>query len=76
MHIGYQSLALLGGDRQGDSRLSVSNYVKGEGEFWELWDGNGRDPEFAAGWSTKLPSAIACGPAAYRPQLSEVKTSE
>jgi hypothetical protein len=48
LHIGYQSLAYLGegqrGARQGDSRTSVANVVRGHGEYWELWDGNGRDP--------------------------------
>ena len=48
LHIGYQSLAYLGegqrGARQGDSRTSVANFVRGHGEYWELWDGNGRDP--------------------------------
>jgi hypothetical protein len=48
LHVGYQSLAYLGegqrGARQGDPRTSVANFVRGHGEYWELWDGNGRDP--------------------------------
>jgi hypothetical protein len=48
LHIGYQSLAYLAegerGSRMGDPRRAVGNFVRGYGEYWELWDGNGRDP--------------------------------
>jgi hypothetical protein len=47
-HVGYQSLAALGegqaGARMGSSQKAVENFVRGHGEYWELWDGNGRDP--------------------------------
>ena len=47
-HVGYQSLAYLGegerGARMGSPKKAVENYVRGHGEYWELWDGNGRDP--------------------------------
>jgi len=48
LHIGYQSLAYLAegerGARMGDPRRAVANFVRGRGEYWELWDANGRDP--------------------------------
>ncbi len=48
MHVGYQSLAFLSegerGARMGSPEKAVDNYVRGHGEYWELWDGNGRDP--------------------------------
>jgi hypothetical protein len=48
LHVGYQSLAYLAegeqGVRMGDPRRTVANFVRGHGEYWELWDGNGRDP--------------------------------
>lgn len=48
LHLGYQSLAYLAegerGARMGDPRRAVANFVRGHGEYWELWDGNGRDP--------------------------------
>jgi len=28
----------------GNAQKAVENYVRGHGEYWELWDGNGRDP--------------------------------
>jgi arylsulfatase A-like enzyme len=47
VHVGYQSLAALGegpaGARMGNSQKAVENYVRGHGEYWELWDANGRD---------------------------------
>jgi hypothetical protein len=47
-HVGYQSLALLSegenGARMGSPKQAVENFVRGHGEYWELWDGNGRDP--------------------------------
>jgi len=48
VHVGYQSLAALGegqaGARMGNTPKAVENYVRGHGEYWELWDVNGRDP--------------------------------
>lgn len=48
LHLGYQSLALIAegerGARMGDRRRAVANFVRGRGEYWELWDANGRDP--------------------------------
>ena len=48
VHIGYQSLAFLSkgakGARMGDPKKAVENFVRGRGEYWEIWDGNGRDP--------------------------------
>ncbi len=47
-HVGYQSLAYLStgerGARMGSPPQAVENFVRGHGEYWELWDGNGRDP--------------------------------
>jgi len=47
-HVGYQSLAYLSdgekGARMGTPQKAVENYVRGHGEYWEVWDGNGRDP--------------------------------
>ena len=48
LHLGYQSLALIAegerGKRMGDPQRAVANFVRGHGEYWELWDANGRDP--------------------------------
>jgi len=47
-HVGYQSLAYLSegqrGARMGNPKKAVENFVRGRGEYWELWGGNGRDP--------------------------------
>jgi hypothetical protein len=47
-HVGYQSLAFLSegekGARMGSPRKAVENFVRGHGEYWEIWDANGRDP--------------------------------
>jgi hypothetical protein len=47
-HVGYQSLAFLSegqaGARMGNPTKAVENFVRGHGEYWEVWDGNGRDP--------------------------------
>ncbi len=56
LHVGYQSLAYLGegerGARMGEPRTAVCNFVAGRGEYWELWDGNGRDPAICK-WLTE-----------------------
>ena len=76
LHIGYQSLALLGGERQGDSQVAVYNYVQGQGEFWELWDGNGRDPKFCRWLKTEIEQCQRLGPSAYRAQMPASKFSK
>jgi hypothetical protein len=47
-HVGYQSLAFLSegeqGARMGSPKKAVENFVRGQGEYWEVWDTNGRDP--------------------------------
>ena len=47
-HVGYQSLAFLSegekGARMGSPKKAVENFVRGQGEYWEIWDTNGRDP--------------------------------
>lgn len=45
VHVGYQSIAALGDEkRMGNPKTTVENYVRGRGEYWEVWDVNGRDP--------------------------------
>jgi hypothetical protein len=69
LRVGYQSLALLGGERQGDSQVSVYNYVRGQGEYWEVWRGNGLDPELCAWLFEEIERAREMGHAAYRNEL-------
>jgi len=69
LHVGYQSLALLGSARQGDSQVSVFNFVRGQGEYWELWRGNGQDPQLCAWLLDEIARAKAMGPEAYRAEL-------
>ncbi|MCX7011544.1 MAG: beta-galactosidase [Candidatus Sumerlaeota bacterium] len=69
LHVGYQSLALLGGERQGDSQVSVYNFVRGQGEYWELWQGNGKDPKICQWLIDEIARARKMGPDAYRAEL-------
>jgi hypothetical protein len=39
----------------GNTQKAVENFVRGYGEYWELWDVNGRDPVLCQ----KLLDAIA-----------------
>jgi hypothetical protein len=61
LHVGYQSLAYLGegerGARMGESRRVVADFVRGHGEYWELWDGNARDPVICKGLLDEIARA-------------------
>lgn len=69
LHIGYQSVAYLGSDRQGDTQVSIYNYVRGRGEYWEIWRGNALDAELCDYLVKEIARAKSLGPEAYRSEL-------
>lgn len=73
LHVGYQSLAYLGSERQGDTQVSVYNYVRGQGEYWELWRGNALDPELCQWLLKEIARAKKMGAQAYRDELLKQK---
>lgn len=69
LHVGYQSLALLGSERQGDTQVSIYNYIRGKGEYWELWKGNSTDAGFCEYLIGEISRARGMGADAYRSEL-------
>jgi hypothetical protein len=73
LHIGYQSLAYLVSERQGDTQVSVYNFVRGQGEYWELWRGNARDPDLCQWLLQEIDRARSMGAPVYRDELVKQK---
>lgn len=78
LHLGYQSVAFVGRpDRMGDPQVAVYNFVRGKGEYWELWHGNGRDPEVCKWLLDEIAEAETTGVEEYRSRLEKAgKTFE
>ncbi|PYK10123.1 MAG: hypothetical protein DME65_10655 [Verrucomicrobia bacterium] len=49
-HHGFQSVAGFGhgGERMGSIEMAVLNVVHAQGEYWELWHGDGMNPQTSA----------------------------
>lgn len=70
-HHGFQSLASLanGGERMGSIELAVLNVVHVEGEYWELWHGDGLNAETSAAVARAWEEGRRLGYDAYKKKL-------
>jgi hypothetical protein len=70
-HHGFQSLASLsrGGPRMGSIELAVLNVIHGEGEYWELWRGDGLSLETATAVAKAWEEGKRLGYDAYKNKL-------
>lgn len=78
-HHGFQSLASLsrGGARMGSIELAVLNVIHGQGEYWELWRGDGLSMETSAAVARAWQEGKRLGYDAYKKKLiSEGKYRE
>ncbi len=73
LHVGYQSVAYIGSERQGDTKVSIYNYVRGKGEYWELWRGNSLDVDLCESLLKEIDRAREIGIDAYRESLSDMQ---
>lgn len=69
LRVGYQSVAYIGSERQGDTGVSIYNYVRGQGEYWEIWRGNALDTELCEHLLHEIDRARKIGATAYRKEL-------
>ena len=79
VHHGFQSLASLsrGGERMGSIELAVLNVVHAQGEYWELWHGDGLSSETSAAVARAWQEGRRLGYDAYKKKLmSEGKYRE
>ena len=78
-HHGFQSLASLsrGGERMGSIELAVLNVIHAQGEYWELWHGDGLSMETSAAVARAWQEGRRLGYDAYKKKLiSEGKYRE
>ena len=78
-HHGFQSLARLSypNDRMGSIEMAVLNMVHAEGEYWELWHGDGMSVETSTAVARAWEEARRIGYDAYKKKLmSEGKYRE
>jgi hypothetical protein len=70
-HHGFQSLASLsrGGERMGSIELAVLNVIHAQGEYWELWRGDGLSLETSAAVATAWQEGKRLGYDAYKKKL-------
>ena len=68
-HHGFQSLAGLGGERMGSIELAVLNVVHAQGEYWELWRGDGLSLETSAAVAKAWEEGRRLGYDAYKNKL-------
>lgn len=70
-HHGFQSVAGFsnGGERMGSIEMAVLNVVHGNGEFWELWRGDGTNAETSAAISKAWEEGRKLGYEAYKQKL-------
>lgn len=71
--VGFQSVASFKTtpERQGSMELAAFNYVRAEGEYWELWRGDGLDPAITERVAAAVREAQAMSPDAYKARLVE-----
>ncbi len=79
-HHGFQSLAGFGGrkgERMGSIELAALNVVHAQGEYWELWHGDGMDPNTSGAVLKAWQEAKQLGYEGYKKKLmSEGKYKE
>jgi hypothetical protein len=78
-HHGFQSLARLSrpNERMGSIEMAALNMVHAQGEYWELWHGDGMSVETSAAVARAWDEARRVGYDAYKKQLiSEGKYRE
>ena len=70
-HHGFQSLAGLTheNERMGSIEMAALNVVHGQGEYWELWTGDGLNPETSAAVSRSWEEARRLGYEGYKQKL-------
>jgi Beta-galactosidase len=70
-HHGFQSAAALsrGGERMGSIEMAVLNVVHANGEYWELWYGDGVSVETSAAIASAWQEAKKLGYDAYKEKL-------
>jgi hypothetical protein len=70
-HHGFQSLASLadGGARMGSIELAVLNVVHAQGEYWELWHGDGLSVDTSAAVARAWEEGRRLGYQAYKNKL-------
>ena len=70
-HHGFQSLAGFsrGGERMGSVEMAVLNVVHGNGEYWELWHGDGMNPQTSAAIESAWQEGKKLGYKAYKEKL-------
>jgi len=69
---GFQSLASFAAKdprRQGTIELAVYNFVRADGEFWELWHGDGMSEKVCAQLLQELDRARRMGHEHYKEEL-------
>jgi hypothetical protein len=70
-HHGFQSLASLahGSERMGSIEMAVLNVVHAQGEYWELWHGDGMSVETSTATARVWEEARRLGYNAYKNKL-------
>jgi hypothetical protein len=70
-HHGFQSVAgfSYGGERMGSIEMAVLNVVHANGEYWELWRGDGINAETSAAIASAWQEANKLGYDAYKQKL-------
>jgi hypothetical protein len=70
-HHGFQSLALLSraNERMGSLEMAVLNVVHAQGEYWELWPGDGLSVKTSAAVERTWREAKQLGYEAYKKKL-------
>jgi hypothetical protein len=70
-HHGFQSLAGFshGGERMGSIEMAVLNVVHANGEYWELWHGDGMDPQVSGAVLNAWEEAKKLGYEEYKKKL-------
>jgi hypothetical protein len=70
-HHGFQSVAGFshGGERMGSIEMAVLNVVRANGEYWELWHGDGMNPQTSAAIESAWQEAKKLGYDAYKAKL-------
>ena len=70
-HHGFQSVAGFsrGGERMGSIEMAVLNVVHGNGEYWELWHGDGMNPQTSAAIESAWQEGKKLGYNAYKEKL-------
>jgi len=68
--VGYQSLASFSNPpRQGTIEMAALNFVHADARYWELWEGDGRDPEICRKVTAAIAEARKLGYEKYKQKL-------